>query len=78
VQRADQRGDLHRLRVDGGEQPGRAERGVLVAGWDEDRGALGPGDAGLVGVVGVLVPPVAADQEPGQYRVVGGGRADTV
>jgi hypothetical protein len=78
VQGADQRGDLHCFRVDGGEQPRRAERGVLGAGWDECRGALAPRDAGVVGVVGVLVPAVAADQEASEYGVEGGGRAEPV
>ncbi|GIF13125.1 hypothetical protein Ate01nite_31570 [Actinoplanes teichomyceticus] len=78
VQGADERGDPDSFGVGRGEQPGGAEGGLLGAVRDELGGSLAPVEAGVVGVVGVLVPAVAADEEAGEDGVVGGGRTKAV
>ena len=60
--------------IDRREQPGGAERRRLGARRDEDLGAAGPLAVNTDAVFPPLRPEVAAEQEPGQHRVVGGSR----
>ena len=59
--------------IDRREQPRGAERRRLGARRDEDLAAADP-FAVNTGVVAPIRPEVSAEQEPGQHRVVGGGR----
>ena len=61
--------------IDRREQPGGAERRRLAARRDEDLGAAGPLAVNTGAVFPPIRPEVAAEQEPGQHRVVGGARA---
>ena len=72
--RGDETGEADGFGIDRREQPGGAERRRLGARRDEDLGAAGPVAVHNDAVLPLLRPEVAADQEPGQHRIVGGGR----
>ena len=72
--RGDQACQADGFGIDRREQPGGAERRRLGARRDEDLGAAGPFAVNTDAVFPPLRPEVAAEQEPGQHRVVGGGR----
>jgi hypothetical protein len=73
--RGDETGEADGFRIDRREQPGGAERRRLAARRDEDLGAAGPFAVSTDAVFPPLRPEVAAEQEPGQHRVVAGARA---
>ena len=73
--RGDETGEADGFGIDRREQPGGAERRRLGARRDEDLGAAGPVAVNTDAVFPPLRPEVAAEQEPGQHRVVGGARA---
>ena len=72
--RGDQTGEADGFGIDRREQPRGAERRRLAARRDEDLGAAGPVAVNTDAVFPPLRPEVAAEQEPGQHRVVAGGR----
>jgi hypothetical protein len=72
--RGDQACQADGFGIDGREQPRGAERRRLGARRDEDLGAAGPFAVNTDAVFPPIRPEVAAEQEPGQHRVVGGGR----
>jgi hypothetical protein len=76
--RGDQTGEADGFGIDRREQPGGAERRRLSAGRDEDLGAAGPRAVNTDAVFSPIRPAVAAEQEPGQHRVVGGSRTVAV
>ena len=71
--RGDETGEADGFGIDRREQPGGAERRRLGARRDEDLGAAGPFAVNTDAVFPPLRPEVAAEQEPGQHRVVAGG-----
>ena len=72
--RGDQARQADGFGIDRREQPGCAERRRLSARRDEDLGAAGPLAVNTDAVFPPIRPEVAAQQEPGQHRVVGGCR----
>ena len=70
--RGDEAGEADGFGVGGGEDPGGAELAGFGAGRDQDLGPAGPPLPRPVPFAGLVGPQVAADQEPGQHRVVGG------
>ena len=58
--------------VGGGEYPGGAELAGFGAGRNQDLGATGPPLPQPVPFARLVGPQVAAEQEPGQHRVIGG------
>lgn len=81
AQRPDELGDRDRFGVGRSEEPRRAEGVVLGLGRDEQLSAAIPVVPGVAvdsrrGVD--EVPVMGADQEAGQDRVEGGGRAETL
>ena len=72
--RGDETGEADGFGIDRREQPGGAERRRLGARRDEDLGAAGPFAVNTDAVCPPLRPELAAEQEPGQHRVVAGSR----
>ena len=73
--RGDQTGEADGFGIDRREQPGGAERRRLGARRDENLGAAGPFAVNTDALLASIRPEVAAEQEPGQHRIVGGVRA---
>jgi hypothetical protein len=73
--RGDESCEAGGIGIDRREQPGCAERRYLCAYRDEDIGAADPFAVNTVAVLRPIRPEVSAQQEPGQHRVVGRGRA---
>jgi hypothetical protein len=63
VQGGNEGGEFDGFGVGRGEQPGGAEGGLFLAVRYEFRCSVTPVESDVVGMVGVLVPAVAADEE---------------